>query len=996
MALKEVAAAGNGRTTSDMLLFAWVSEVEGSVRSKRPRSLLGPERTEASPLLKARTHMRRTFSAGQNKDRTQRVKEAREACLWLREAGFPQYVQMFYDGQFPINLTQFEVEPDHSFLDQTSIDALIRRINTLNRCAYLADELKSDSDDDLALRALSRRWYFRKGAQRWFRRQSDPLHRRVPPGSSYRPSSAPHDCTTWTVDGREGCGRQRAGGSQRPMLVSDLSCSLTSIPSSVKTYSFSLSEERPTIPESPRSQPETLERLPSVIISDVTTGNSKVLDTSTLNGLCSSGSNSSTHLDGTEGEEPHPVPLGIGSMESFTDGIMKTFDSSLRQLHQKALSLPDVFADSNSRASSCSVSMTSIVESSSKDDSSIMEDRSRRCSTPSINPDFEYRLAVSSSDASQTHECNACSSFADQVDGTNGTHSPYLSLSEEDSSSDEHVEDVSHVHKGDKSGKKDKPLGRVSHTKWHSFQKMHSFRLAINSVRTLIPLEELSVGQVEILRKVSLIKLTGLIELHDGKASVTKIMKEKKLESIDHPRHESSVFGAPLSANVRQYGHPLPPVILRVIKNLKQTWLSTTGLFRRAAAKPKVENLKQLVEEDPVDVDFESFSPYEMADLLKLYFRELPEPLISHKLTEVLITINERVPRQVQLQLLRSIMLLMPDENRVTLQTLLGLLKEVANHSEDNQMDANNLAVCLSPTLFSNSVSKVTNHHKSFRKSRAYSPSVSTSKEVSDSVSTSQCLAEMIRHCDQLFTVEADMMQVCNFTHLEIADPVPFHELGMDKMGNGNYSSFIDNTMTNIAKEVIHKFKGWVYHSTTQGAEVSFLEVDDGLAMRLWKASADIPCSADIALKKLWSERHVWDSDVMQFRVVHKVDDQTEVFQYVTSALPPYTHRDHCTFRSWRYDRALDCYIVIATSVTHPSANLLAGIRSIQMASHYVIEPLGESDCRITHLCRVDMRGHSADYYGENYGPYLASHSVLLLRRMIEQLEELDFLETQV
>lgn len=47
----------------------------------------------------------------------------------------------------------------------------------------------------------------------------------------------------------------------------------------------------------------------------------------------------------------------------------------------------------------------------------------------------------------------------------------------------------------------------------------------------------------------------------------------------------------------------------------------------------------------------------------------------------------------------------------------------------------------------------------------------------------------------------------------------------------------------------------------------------------------------------------------------------------------------------------------------------------------------------IFYLCN---RGHSADYYSENYGAYLASHSVLLLKRMIQQLEELDFLETPV
>jgi len=70
--------------------------------------------------------------------------------LWLKAAGFPQYVQMFEgkhhlylelhlqtlpdcpgnllitDGRFPINLSKFQVEKDHSFLDQSALDALIR------------------------------------------------------------------------------------------------------------------------------------------------------------------------------------------------------------------------------------------------------------------------------------------------------------------------------------------------------------------------------------------------------------------------------------------------------------------------------------------------------------------------------------------------------------------------------------------------------------------------------------------------------------------------------------------------------------------------------------------------------------------------------------------------------------------------------------------------------------------------------------------------------
>ena len=51
------------------------------------------------------------------------------------------------------------------------------------------------------------------------------------------------------------------------------------------------------------------------------------------------------------------------------------------------------------------------------------------------------------------------------------------------------------------------------------------------------------------------------------------------------------------------------------------------------------------------------------------------------------------VPEQVRLQLLQALLLLMPDENRIALQTLLVLLGEVADHCEDNQVPRPDLAL---------------------------------------------------------------------------------------------------------------------------------------------------------------------------------------------------------------------------------------------------------------------------------------------------------------
>lgn len=49
---------------------------------------------------------------------------------------------------------------------------------------------------------------------------------------------------------------------------------------------------------------------------------------------------------------------------------------------------------------------------------------------------------------------------------------------------------------------------------------------------------------------------------------------------------------------------------------------------------------------------------------------------------------------------MQAAILLLADENREVLQTLLCFLNDVVNLVEENQMTSMNLAVCLAPSLF--------------------------------------------------------------------------------------------------------------------------------------------------------------------------------------------------------------------------------------------------------------------------------------------------------
>ena len=58
------------------------------------------------------------------------------------------------------------------------------------------------------------------------------------------------------------------------------------------------------------------------------------------------------------------------------------------------------------------------------------------------------------------------------------------------------------------------------------------------------------------------------------------------------------------------------------------------------------------------------------------------------------------MPSQYRLRAIQALILLLPDENREVLQTLLYFLSDIASRSADNQMPAENLAVCFAPSLF--------------------------------------------------------------------------------------------------------------------------------------------------------------------------------------------------------------------------------------------------------------------------------------------------------
>lgn len=70
--------------------------------------------------------------------------------------------------------------------------------------------------------------------------------------------------------------------------------------------------------------------------------------------------------------------------------------------------------------------------------------------------------------------------------------------------------------------------------------------------------------------------------------------------------------------------------------------LGQVGIFRKSGVKSRIQNLRQMNETSPDNVCYEGQSAYDVADLLKQYFRDLPEPIFTSKLTTTFLQIYQR------------------------------------------------------------------------------------------------------------------------------------------------------------------------------------------------------------------------------------------------------------------------------------------------------------------------------------------------------------------
>ncbi|XP_037125969.1 rho GTPase-activating protein 7 [Syngnathus acus] len=990
--------------------------------------------------------------------------EAKEACDWLRAAGFPQYVQLFKDCRFPIDVEL--AKRDHRFLDKDALDSLCRRLFTLNKCAEMRLDLPKDkyqSDED-SYRGPSLR------------------HQPHTPPVPLRTTSAPFTVPAAPrAKGETGRVREKAPPTEAPPRTPAASRSSSRCSSSNKTPSSisgppspgsgggssTVSLEACVMDKPPRKKGTSLLRKMDKLRLRGTTGllspprnhltgmvpgsvgGSRASSLLSSPHATSSGGSSNSHSESSSAvSTPSPVTRVRSNCKrgEMGEGVDRPRQQPYTQDYKGQINNNNISSSHNSllfhhppRHKNRAPFPTSLAHKHALLDQSSVNWRTgsfrgyrqrrgcrRGAAWLDASPDHRLSIYDNVPDERRLSESQSGGNNVSDVERMMGDEvSPLLggedvfsaldtvlerindlqqlvstwteSLSEDDrrrhsasSSTSSCCDDSPADGSSCPSSSPTPEVQRSEDDEGESCEddsetrspRVKSGRQLRRSSEQSLPslpagpgVEKQSVSQLALLQKLALLKLTALMDKHSPSSkqgwswSVPKATVRKAPPAKARP-----VFGVPLLVNVQRTGAPLPPGILKALVYLRTQCLDQVGLFRKSGSKSRTQRLRETLESDPDGVSYDGQSAFDVADLVKQYFRDLPEPVFTFKLCESFLHIYQYFPKDQQLPAAQAAILLLPDENREALRTLLFFLRDVVACVDNNHMTPTNVAVCLAPSLFHlNALKRDAGAKRSSH--RKYSLGRPDQRDLSENLAATQGLANMIGEAERLF-------QIPEFWPSSSAAAVTDQPIGEEELEQ-NLRKLQQNTPF-LIKEARDKGRSWESCPAPENVELAVKKTWWGCPLWTWRVSVEVDAGREVLLRRLLERP--WDDDARRGSVIQALGERAHVYRYLrrgpdaglASCLP----REHLLLRTWQPEATRDPLYVSSVSTQHPHVPPPEGVRVHTHACLYLLEAsAGKS--RLTHLCRTDTRGRSPAWHRQVSGHRMVA-SLLAIKASIE------------
>ncbi|MBN3304207.1 RHG31 protein, partial [Amia calva] len=178
-------------------------------------------------------------------------------------------------------------------------------------------------------------------------------------------------------------------------------------------------------------------------------------------------------------------------------------------------------------------------------------------------------------------------------------------------------------------------------------------------------------------------------------------MKNKAAKQKSKRKGSLSAFGCDLTEYLQTSGQDVPHVLKSCAEFIEEHGI-VDGIYRLSGITSNIQRLRQEFGTDPCpDLTREVYLQdiHCVGSLCKLYFRELPNPLLTYdlykKFTDAVSAKNEHE----QLQRIQDVIKELPASHYRTLEYLTKHLRHLASYSTETNMHARNLALVWAPNL---------------------------------------------------------------------------------------------------------------------------------------------------------------------------------------------------------------------------------------------------------------------------------------------------------
>uniref|UniRef100_A0A3P8Y3Z2 Rho GTPase activating protein 12a n=1 Tax=Esox lucius TaxID=8010 RepID=A0A3P8Y3Z2_ESOLU len=164
---------------------------------------------------------------------------------------------------------------------------------------------------------------------------------------------------------------------------------------------------------------------------------------------------------------------------------------------------------------------------------------------------------------------------------------------------------------------------------------------------------------------------------------------------------KDQVFGCSLGVLCQRENSSVPSFVMMCIDHVENNALNVDGLYRVSGNLAVIQKLRFAVNHDEkVDLEDGKWEDiHVITGALKMFFRELPEPLFTYGLFQDFVNAIKIPDYKLRVQSIKELVKQLPRPNQDTMQVLFKHLRKVIDYGEVNRMTTQSVAIVFGPTL---------------------------------------------------------------------------------------------------------------------------------------------------------------------------------------------------------------------------------------------------------------------------------------------------------